>query len=141
MKVYILVIMIAGDSMGKKKGSKNLSIIDSDLQIEGKIESKGRLIIKGTVRASIIGETIIIAEGGSVYSDANVESITIGGSFEGDIKASNELIILSTGKCSGKASCKDLVVENGGILNADVTCRTSKALNNEEISDFTPIDL
>ncbi|OQY13055.1 MAG: hypothetical protein B6I31_01930 [Desulfobacteraceae bacterium 4572_19] len=107
--------------MSKKKESKNLSIIDSDLKIEGKLESKGRLVIKGTVRGSIIGETIIIAEGGNVCSDAQVASITIGGSFEGDITASNELIILSTGKCSGKASCKDLVVENGGVLNADVT--------------------
>lgn len=127
--------------MSKKKESKNLSIIDSDLKIEGKLESKGRLVIKGTVRGSIIGETIIIAEGGNVCSDAQVASITIGGSFEGDITASNELIILSTGKCSGKASCKDLVVENGGVLNADVTCRTTKDLNVGKTESFKPIDV
>ena len=48
--------------------------------------------------------------------------MTIGGTFEGEIRASKELVILSTGNCSGKIICKGFVVEAGGILNAQVTC-------------------
>ena len=47
--------------------------------------------------------------------------MTIGGTFEGEIRALKKLILLSTGKCTGKVVCKDLVVEIGAILNAQVT--------------------
>ena len=107
--------------MGKKQ-SVNLSIIDRDLEIDGSIISKGKLIIKGSIKGSIKGETLIIAEEGCVAADIQVESITVGGHFQGDLAASRELVILSTGKCAGKVACRDLIVENGGVLNADVSC-------------------
>ncbi|MBU1169771.1 MAG: polymer-forming cytoskeletal protein [Proteobacteria bacterium] len=106
--------------------SKNLSIIDRDLVVDGNISSKGRLVIKGTVKGEIRGEIVVIAEEGSVYCDAKVTGITIGGTFEGEIEATEELVILSTGSCSGKVVCRDLIVESGGILNAEVSCKTSR---------------
>ena len=105
--------------------SKNLSIIDRDLVVDGNISSTGRLVIKGTVKGEIKGETVVIAEEGAVYCDAKVMGITIGGTFEGEIEASEELVVLATGYCAGKVVCKDLIVESGGVLNADVTCKTA----------------
>ncbi len=113
-----------------KKNSKNLSIIDRELKIEGSISSKGTLIIKGQVTGTIEGDVVIIAPDGRVNATATkVSSITIGGNFQGDLTASRELIVLSTGICSGKVSCKDLIVENGGILNAEVSCKISQPLS------------
>lgn len=106
--------------------SKNLSIIDRDIVVDGTISSKGRLVIKGTVKGVINGEVVVVAEEGSVYCDAKVTGITIGGTFEGEIEASEELVILATGYCAGKVVCKDLIVESGGVLNAEVTCKTSR---------------
>ena len=102
--------------------SKNISIIDKELTVEGTVSTKGKMIIKGTVKGNLEGETVVIAKEGSVYANTKVSDITIGGIFEGDIIVSNELIILSTGSCSGKVECKNLVVEAGGILNATVNC-------------------
>ncbi|MDY0221434.1 MAG: polymer-forming cytoskeletal protein [Desulfobacterium sp.] len=126
--------------MGKKE-RLNLSIIDRDLRIDGSIVSRGKLIIKGSVRGTIQGETVIVAEEGEVRSEAKVTSMTIGGSFEGDIQASKELIILSTGSCSGRVECKDLIVENGGILNAEVSCKTSKkmVLDGKKNDEINPV--
>lgn len=113
-----------------KKNSKNLSIIDKELKIEGSISSSGKLIIKGQVTGIIDGDVVIIAEGGQVNSSGtNVSSMTIGGSFQGEVTATKELIILATGTCAGKVECKDLIVENGGILNAEVSCKTSNKLS------------
>ncbi len=107
---------------------KNLSIIDKELMIEGSIASSGKLIIKGKIRGEIKGDIIVIAEDGEVdSSSAIVASMTVGGKFNGDVTASKELIILSTGRCSGKVECKDLIVENGGVLNAEVSCTTSSS--------------
>lgn len=114
--------------MGKKM-KNNLSIIDKELKIDGSISSTGKLIIKGQVTGTIEGDVVIIAEDGDVNSSATkVSSLTIGGNFQGDVSASKELIILATGTCAGRVECKDLIVENGGILNAEVSCKTSSKL-------------
>lgn len=122
-----------------KKNNKNLSIIDKELKIEGSISSTGKLIIKGQINGTIDGDVVIIAEDGQVNSSqTKVSSITIGGNFQGEVSASKELIILSTGRCAGKVECKDLIVENGGILNAEVSCKTSSTLSGGK--DSGPFD-
>ena len=104
------------------KPSENISIIDQGLTVEGTISTTGRLIVKGTIKGLLEGDVVIIAEEGKIYAETKVNSITIGGIFKGDLKASEELIVLSTGNCSGKVECKDMVVETGGVLNADIQC-------------------
>lgn len=98
-----------------------MSIIDRDLTVEGSITSQGRLVIKGTVKGAIEGEDVIIAEEGFVSSNINVANLTIGGVFKGEVTVSEELVILATGNCSGKVACRNLVVEGGGKLNAEVS--------------------
>ena len=105
-----------------KNISEDFSIIDKELTIDGTVSTTGRLIVKGILKGTVIGKNVVIAEEGSVYANAKVASMTIGGTFEGEIRALKELILLSTGKCTGKVVCKDLVIETGGILNAQVTC-------------------
>ncbi|MCA1792308.1 MAG: polymer-forming cytoskeletal protein [Desulfobacteraceae bacterium] len=112
-----------------KKNTKNLSIIDQELKIDGSISSSGKLIIRGRVTGTIDGDVVIIAKDGQVNSSATtVSSITIGGNFQGELTASKELIILRTGNCAGKVECQDLIVENGGILNAEVSCKNASRL-------------
>lgn len=118
-----------------KKDRENLSIIDKELKIEGSISSTGKLIIKGQVTGTIDGDIVIIAEDGMVDSSlTKVSSLTIGGNFKGEVLATKELIILATGTCAGKVECQDLIVENGGILNADVSCKTSSRITPEKES-------
>jgi len=105
-----------------KNISEDFSIIDKELTIDGTVSTTGRLIVKGILKGTIIGKNVVIAEEGSVYANAKVASMTIGGTFEGEIRALKKLILLSTGKCTGKVVCKDLVIETGAILNAKVTC-------------------
>jgi cytoskeletal protein CcmA (bactofilin family) len=107
-----------------KNESKEFSLIDKELTIDGTVSTSGRLIIKGVVKGTLAGKDVVIAEEGAVYADAEVESVTIAGIFEGQIKGSKELRILSSGNCKGEIVCKDFSVEAGGILNAQVTCIT-----------------
>lgn len=105
-----------------KRKNKSFSILDKQFSLEGTVSAKGQLIIKGTVQGTLIGENVIIAEEGAVHAEAEVTRMTIGGKFEGFVRASQELVILSTGRCSGKIVCRDFVVEAGGVLNAEVSC-------------------
>jgi cytoskeletal protein CcmA (bactofilin family) len=78
--------------------------------------------VRGSVKGNLHGDIVIIAEEGVVRAQASVSQITIGGTFDGELNASNKLTILSTGNCSGKITCKTFEVESGGILNAAVNC-------------------
>jgi cytoskeletal protein CcmA (bactofilin family) len=98
----------------------NISIINEGLTVDGKISVKGKLIVKGVVKGNLSGEAVIIAKEGSICADTDVADLTIGGKFEGNLKVSRELTILSTGICTGRIECKTLVVESGGILNSKV---------------------
>lgn len=99
-----------------------ISIIDKGLTIDGVISSQGRLIIKGTVKGTINGDIVVIAREGAVYADTKAARMTVGGEYRGELLASEELIVLETGNCSGKIVCRDLVVEVGGILNGNIAC-------------------
>lgn len=109
-----------------KNISEDFSIIDKELTIDGTVSTTGRLIVKGVLKGTLTGKNVVIAEEGSVYANAKVTRMTIGGTFEGEIRAMGKLILLSTGKCTGKVVCKDLVIETGGTLNAQVTCISSE---------------
>lgn len=122
-----------------KNISEDFSIIDKELTIDGTVSTNGRLIVKGILKGTVIGKNVVIAEEGSVYANVKVGSITIGGTFEGEIRALKELILLSTGKCTGKVVCKDLVIETGGILNAQVTCLSAKDRDPEIQNKKTPL--
>lgn len=117
--------------------SKNISIIDQGAIVDGTFSCKGRLVIKGTVKGTLLGDIVIIAKEGAVYADIKAASITIGGIFEGEIEGADELIILSTGNCSGKIICKNLNVEAGGILNAEVTC--TKIHDSAKLAENQPL--
>jgi cytoskeletal protein CcmA (bactofilin family) len=106
-----------------KDDLKKFSIIDEGFTIEGAVAGKGRLIVKGLVKGAISGDDVVISAGGAVYAEAHAKMMTVGGVFEGQAEVEKELIILSTGKCSGQVKCRDLVVEAGGMLNATVACQ------------------
>ena len=117
--------------------AKNISIIDEGTIVDGTFSWKGKLVIKGTVKGTLSGDVVTIAKEGAVYAAIKAASFTIGGRFEGDIEEADELIILSTGNCSGKIVCKELIVEAGGMLNAEVTC--TKIHNSNKLSEKTAL--
>ncbi len=104
-----------------KQSSKNISIIDKGEMVDGTLACQGRLVINGTVKGNLKGDNIIVSQDGVIQANTEVNNMTLGGAFEGEIRVAQELIILSTGNCSGKVFCKNIVMEAGGMLNASVT--------------------
>lgn len=106
-----------------KDNTKKFSIIDKGMTVDGSVVGKGNLVVKGAVKGTLTGDSVVISEEGQVNADAKVQSITVGGHFEGRMEITGQLLILATGRCSGEITCGDLVVEAGGLLNAKVTCQ------------------
>jgi cytoskeletal protein CcmA (bactofilin family) len=106
----------------KDDGNK-FSIIDKGMTVDGSVVGKGNLVVKGSVKGTLSGESVVISEEGHVTAETKAQTMTIGGSFEGRLETSGQLVILATGNCSGEIVCGDLVVEAGGRLDAQVTCK------------------
>jgi cytoskeletal protein CcmA (bactofilin family) len=45
-----------------KNKSDEFSIIDKELTVDGTLSTKGRLVIKGVVKGTLVGENVIIAD-------------------------------------------------------------------------------
>jgi cytoskeletal protein CcmA (bactofilin family) len=109
--------------MDVKDQENKFSIIDKGMTVDGSVVGKGNLVVKGSVKGTLSGESVVISEEGHVAADTKVQSMTIGGRFEGHVETTGQLVILASGRCSGEVVCGDLVVEAGGRLDARVTCK------------------
>ena len=116
--------------------SKDFSIIDKGLTVEGALRFTGKLVIKGTVKGTLDGDTVVVASEGAVYAKTKVVDMTVAGIFKGDIHASVSLCVLATGNCSGTVVCKNLIVEAKGILNAEVSSLATENSNPDKTASL-----
>jgi cytoskeletal protein CcmA (bactofilin family) len=99
---------------------ESLSIIDKDCSVDGSFDIKGKLVVAGTLKGALIGNTVVTVEGSHVDAPARVREMIIGGEFKGDITVYESLRILSTGSFTGKITCNSITLDSGGKLNGRV---------------------
>ena len=113
--------------------SKSFSIIDSGVTLTGDLCFEGQLIIKGNVNGVLQGETLVVAEGATVCADVQADSIMVRGRLEGRICAGNTIRVLASGICSGQIICRNLTVEAGGVINAEIACAQTSDVSASDI--------
>jgi cytoskeletal protein CcmA (bactofilin family) len=97
--------------------SKKL-IVGKDIALKGAIEECGSLIVEGTVEATLEGSNFLeVSETGVFRGKAIVEEVIISGLFEGDLFASKQLTVKSTGRLEGNISYGTIEIELGGQIN------------------------
>ena len=101
--------------------SKSFSIIDNGVTLKGDLCFEGQLIIKGVVSGALRGETLVVAEGATVCADVQADSITVAGRLEGGV-CGNTIRVLASGSCSGRIICRNLTVDVGGVIDAEIVC-------------------
>ena len=107
---------------GLKDGS--LGFVGDVLSFKGEIHFKSMLRIDGKFsgRVDSPGGTLIISSGALVTGAAiNVAVAKINGTVEGEINASEQLVLGRTAKVAGALTVGELVVEEGALF--DGKCR------------------
>ncbi len=111
------------NSNGSKKMNTTPStcVIVSDTIIEGKFNSKSDTRVDGKIKGEILCEARIIM-GTQAVIEGNIKTneATITGSFVGDLVVKDLLKLGSTAKVDGNVSAKQLLVEEGAILNGEI---------------------
>ena len=99
----------------------NVSIINRNCNFEGTLDFKGYLIVVGNIKGTLNVETAMVEKDSRILAKATVNSMTVAGYFEGEMTVTETLTISGTGNVKARIKCNKLVIEEGGILNGNVT--------------------
>jgi len=93
-------------------------VVGRGISVQGTVQDAERLVVEGTVEASMIhANQLSISPGGVFKGEVEVEEAEIAGVIDGTLTARNSLVIRSTGKVMGTARYRRLQVEDGGQIS------------------------
>ena len=103
-------------------------VVGREICLSGEITSCDRLVVEGRVEATLIGARALeVAQGGVFRGRAEVKEADIAGMFEGDLTATERLLIRSGGKVSGSVRYGRVVIESGGEIGGDMQALSADA--------------
>lgn len=90
-------------------------VVGRGISVQGVVQDAERLVVEGTVEASMIHATeLAVAPGGVLRGEIEVEDAELAGTVDGTLTARGNLTIRATGRLIGTAKCRRLQVEDGG---------------------------
>ena len=96
-------------------------VVGPDIKLKGvEISDCDTLVVEGRVDATLDARILEIAENGVFQGTIAVDQAEIRGRFEGEITVRKQLVILGTGKVSGKIRYAKIKVEEGAELSGDL---------------------
>ena len=100
-------------------GFGNLTaFIDQGSEFEGKLSFKDTVRIDGTFSGEISSDnTLIVGESGQIMATIHSVSVVISGLVEGDIIASEQIVLHKTAVVNGNLDSPIVVMEEGSQLN------------------------
>lgn len=103
-------------------------VVGREISLSGEITSCDRLVVEGRVEATLIGARALeVAQGGVFRGRAEVKEADIAGVFEGDLTATERLLIRSGGKVSGSVRYGRVVIESGGEIGGDMQALSAES--------------
>lgn len=96
-------------------------VVGRGISVQGTINDAERLVVEGTVEASMIhAAELSVIHGGVFKGEIEVEEAEIAGTIDGVVTARNSLIVRATGRVLGRARCRRLQVEDGGQITGQI---------------------
>lgn len=101
----------------REASERRTLVVGRGISVQGTVADAERLVVEGTVEASMIhAAELSIAPGGVFKGEVEVEDAEIGGTIDGTLTVRGNLIVRATGKVLGTARCRRLQVEDGGQI-------------------------
>ena len=99
-----------------------LSIQGATAKIEGTFEISESIQIECEVGGELkVGGKLVIGQHGVVRANVHTVDATIMGQYEGNLVATGDVEIASTGRVTGNIETDSLVIAKGGFFNGSVT--------------------
>lgn len=96
-------------------------IVGQGMSLAGEITSCDRLIVEGSIEATLEKcQHVIIAESGVFNGHASTENADVQGRFEGDLTVRKRLLIRAGGHVSGTVTYGEIEIESGGGISGTI---------------------
>jgi cytoskeletal protein CcmA (bactofilin family) len=118
---------IASRPASRDPSDRRTLVVGRGISVQGVVQDAERLVVEGTVEATMIHATeLSIAPGGVFKGEVEVEDAEIAGTIDGTLTARGSLIVRSTGRVLGTARCRRLQVEDGGQITGRIEMITDQ---------------
>jgi cytoskeletal protein CcmA (bactofilin family) len=105
---------------------RRMLVVGRGISVQGTINDAERLVVEGTVEATLIhAAELSVIDGGVFKGEIEVEEAEIAGTIDGVVTARTSLIVRATGRVLGKARCRRLQVEDGGQITGQIEMLTN----------------
>jgi cytoskeletal protein CcmA (bactofilin family) len=106
---------------GREPVERRTLVVGRGISVQGVVQDAERLVVEGTVEASMIHATeLAISAGGVFRGEVEVEDAEVAGTIDGTLTARGNLVVRSTGRVLGVARCRRLQVEDGGQITGRI---------------------
>lgn len=110
------------------------AFIDQGSEFEGKLSFKDTVRIDGSFSGEISSDnTLIVGETGEIQAKIQSVCVVISGTVEGDIHASQQVVLHKTAVVKGDIHAPSFVVEEGAQINGSI--RMGGAMNSSSSSN------
>ena len=119
---------IGGPRPSREPAERRTLVVGRGISVQGTVQDAERLVVEGTVEASMITATeLAISPGGVFKGEVEVEDAEIAGTIDGTLTVRGNLVVRSTGRLLGTARCRRLQVEDGGQITGRMEMITADA--------------
>lgn len=103
---------------GDEEGDLRDTIIAQGVRVEGDFNSKGNVIIEGSVIGSIkTNNNLHVGERAKISASVSAKDAFVAGEIQGNIKVKEKLELAPTSKVYGDIEAKILIINAGAIMN------------------------
>ena len=96
-------------------------VVGRGISLQGTVQDAERLVVEGTVEASLIHATeLSVSPGGMFKGEVEVEDAEVAGTVDGTLTARGNLVVRASGRLLGTARCRRLQVEDGGQITGRI---------------------
>jgi cytoskeletal protein CcmA (bactofilin family) len=112
----------------REPAERRTLVVGRGISVQGTVQDAERLVVEGTVEASLIHATeLAIIQGGIFKGEVEVEDAEIAGTIDGTLTVRGSLVVRASGRVLGTARCRRLQVEDGGQINGKFEMLTESA--------------
>ena len=128
--------MLTRNPAREVSGERRTLVVGRGISVQGTVQAAERLVVEGTVEASMIHATeLSVSPGGMFKGEVEVEDAEVAGTIDGTLTARGSLIVRASGKLLGAARCRRLQVEDGGQITGRIEMISEAAATRPALAD------
>ena len=125
--------------MQKDKITASMSLLSTNVKIEGEVQGEENLHIDGQIKGSIkLNGDILIGNRGVVEAEIVANNIVIQGQVTGNVSARQQLEIQPSGKLIGDCSARSIDIKEGALFEGRSHMTKSPPVSGSAGRPFSP---